>query len=253
MAAVPIGPFVRFVLFGATAAYENWDTISGLFDKHTETGSAPIMGQYVQHVFQMKDASGTYADKERGLVGVHWVNSTGGELDTTWTSADYALVETGMQTLWANLSSSISTEFKLVEHRWYPFGPGVLPPNPPSRVTTIASPIAGTATQVMPHQVATNFTFRTPLRRHWGRICLPISNPAAYGAGGETTSAQVDSYASQGSTYIKSGTANGLAPVVYDRVRKAALGVTALEVDSVPDIIRRRRPRTTAYKKILTS
>jgi hypothetical protein len=47
-------------------------------------------------------------------------------------------------------------------------------------------------------------------------------------------------------------TSQGVVPVVWDRTRKQAYSVTAIEVDSVPDIIRRRRPRDPLYKKILT-
>lgn len=253
MSAVPIGPFVRFALIVATTAYSNWDTISAQFDRHVENPTSPIFGYYVQHIWQMKDQSGTFSDKERAMCGVHWINTTGGDPDYTWTSADYALIESGFQTLFTSLAGNMSTDHKLVEHRWYAFGPGVFPPNPPSRITTIASPIAGSGTQIWPHQAAETLTFRTPLRKHWGRIYLPLGTTGMGNPGGQYAQAVVDSFAAAGSTYLKSGTANGLTPVVWDRLRKSALGVTAIEADSVPDIIRRRRPRQAFYKKILTT
>jgi hypothetical protein len=254
VATVPLGPFVRFVILGATAVYTNWNTITGLFDRAVTGATQPIFGYYVQHCFQMKDGTGAFTDKERGLNGVHWINTTGGDLDTTWTAADYALIETGFQTLWTSLGGMIPNEVRLVEHRWYAFGPGVAAPNPPVRVTTLATPIQGTGTVIQPHQVSSTITFRTSLRRHWGRIYLPIyASTANIVAGGQLSSGAVDAIASAGSSYIKSGNANGLAPVIWDRNRKSALGVTSVEVDSVPDIIRRRRPRQTNYRKILTS
>jgi hypothetical protein len=253
VAAVPLGPFVRFVLFTSTAIYQNWDTISGLFDRHVENASSPIYGYYVQHIWQQKDATGAFTDKERAMCGVHWMNTTGGDLDVTWTSADYALVESGFQALWTAQTSKIPNDFKLIEHRWYPFGPLVTPPNPPVRVTTIASPLTGTGTTTNAHAVAETLTFRTPLRRHWGRIYLPLSNPTNYSAGGQYIQSDVDNIAASGSTYLKSGNANGLVPVIWDRNRKVALGITAVEADSVPDIIRRRRPRTPKAKTVLTS
>lgn len=252
MAAVPLGPFVRYVIMGAVGVYENWDTISGVFDRHVESPTTPIFGQYVQHIFEMKDSSGAFATRERGLTGTHWINTTGGDLDTTWTSADYALVETGFQNYWTSLALYVGNEVRLVEHRWYPFGPGVHPPSAPSRVTTLGSPIAGSSGVGSPHQVAVNLTFRTPLRRHWGRMCLPYFG-GSFAAGGVLSSATVDAYANGGSTYIKSGNANGLSPVIWDRVRGSALGVTAVECDSIPDIQRRRRSRTTSYRKVLTA
>lgn len=254
MAIAPIGPFVRFIITAGYAAYANWDTIHGQFDRAEENSAAPIYGYYVQHIWQMKDSAGSFTDKERAMVGVHWMNTTGGDLDTTWTSADYALVESGFQALWSGLGGMIPDECKLVEHRWYAYGPGVHAPNPPSRITTIGSPLTGTGTAKGPHQVSETLTFRTPLRRHWGRIYLPAFPVAGNAlAGGQWTPSAVDTMTAAASTYMKCGNANGLTPVVWDRNRKSAMGITSVEADSVPDIIRRRRLRVTAYKKILTS
>jgi hypothetical protein len=159
-----------------------------------------------------------------------------------------------METLWTSLGGIIPNEVRLVEHRWYAFGPGVVPPNPPSRVTTIAVPKQGTGTTIPPHQIASTLTFRTALRRHWGRIYLPAFAVAAnVTAGGQLSATMVDTLAAAGSTYLKSGNANGLVPCVWDRNRKVAFGITAVECDSVPDIIRRRRSRVTNYKKILVA
>jgi hypothetical protein len=254
VAIVPLGPFVRFLITAGYAAYANWDTIHGQFDRAEEQPTEPIYGMYVQHVFQQKDSAGSFSDKERGMVGVHWINSTGGDLDVSWTTADYALIETGFQTLWTSLGGLFPNEVRLVEHRWYPFGPGVHAPNPPVRVTTIGSPLTGTGTTILPHQIASTLTFRTALRRHWGRIYLPVYPVAAnIVAGGQLSATAVDTLAAAGSTYLKCGNANGLVPVVWDRNRHSAMGITAVEADSVPDIIRRRRSRVTSYKKILTA
>lgn len=224
-----------------------------MVDRSVEDATHPVYGQYVQHVFDMHDAAGAFTGLQKGMVGVHWINTTGGDLDVTWTSADFALVESGFQTLWTALGSYIPNEVQLVEHRWYQFGPGVLPPNPPSRVTTITA-MPGSGTSVLPHQCAETITFRTPIRRHWGRIYLPVATTGAtMQSGGQFANTVVDTIAAAGSAYVKSGTANGLTPVIWDRNRKSMLGITAVEADSVPDIIRRRRPSATRYKKILTS
>lgn len=253
MAAVPLGPFVRFILFAATGVYQNWDTISGVFDRHVEAPTSPIFGYYVQNLFEMQDAASAFTTRERGMFGVHYINTTGGDLDTTWVTADYAAVESAVQTMWTANAARFSTQVRLVEHRWYAFGPGVNPPNPPIRVTTLGSPIVGTGTISAPHQTATTATFRTALRRHWGRIYLPTFTPSL-GAGGQTTQAICDNIAISVATMIKTpNTSQGIVPVVYDRNRHAALGVTAVEVDSVPDIIRRRRPRNPAFKSVQVS
>jgi hypothetical protein len=244
---------MRAVIMVSAAVYSNWDTINGLFDRHVENGTAPIFGHYVQNIFEMKNASGAFTTRERGLFGMHYINTTGGDLDTTWTSADFAAVESAVQTFWSAMASSISSDYRLVEHRWYPFGPGVLPPNPPARVTTLGTPILGTSSTPMPHQVAITATFRTALRRHWGRIYLPITSFVSI-PGGQGNSTACNSVSGLIATMVKSpSTAQGVVPVIWDRARKSALTITAVEVDSVPDVVRRRRPRDTAYRSIVTS
>jgi hypothetical protein len=241
----------------AATAYSNWGTISGLFSRAVTDAPGPIYGYYVQHIFQMKDQSGAFSDRERGLTGVHWMNTTGGDLDVTWTAADFALVEAGFGTLWSSLAAYIPDEVRLVEHRWYAYGPGVVAtranPQPPARVTAV-TPTAGSVVTRFPHQVAETITFQTTLRRHWGRMYIPVAaTGTSITPGGEWGTTMVDAFANAGSAYIKSGNANGLTPVIWDRVHKVALGITAVEADSVPDIIRRRRPRGTTYRKTLTA
>jgi hypothetical protein len=252
VATVPISPFVRFAIMGAATVFSNWDTIRGLFDRAVETGTAPIYGYYSQHVFEMKDYVGAFTSRERGMYGVHWLNTTGGDLDATWTTADFAAVEAAQESYWAGEAAFISNDYRLVEHRWYSYGPGVVAPNPPARVTTIATPKVGSNATGGPHQVASTGTMRTPLRRHWGRVYLPFA-AAAFGVYGQMTTAQVTARATAfRNSMLGASSSQGVVPVVWDRNRKVALGVTAFEMDAVPDIIRRRRPRTSAARTILS-
>jgi hypothetical protein len=206
----------------------------------------------LQNVFEMKDGAGAFSTRERGLFGIHWINTTGGNLDTTWVTADYTAVESAVQTFWGAYGGA-NTEVRLVEHRWYPFGPGVVKPNPPSRISTLGSPLAGTGSTPIPHQNACTVTLRTALRRHWGRFYTPWFK-ALDGTGGQLFPTTVDAIAAAARTMLTApGTSQGVYPVVWDRNKHRAYGITDIEVDSVTDIVRRRRPRTSAYKKILSS
>lgn len=220
------------------------------------TGIVPgstLIGYYLQAVFQMMNYSGAFTDRERGLFGIHYANTTGGEPDTTWTTADFSAVETAVLAGWDALASSISSDFKLIEFRWYAYGPGVGIPNPPARVQAVSGSHVGTASASSPHQLAMTGTLRTALRRHWGRIYLPIGS-ANLNTHGQASSAGVDSITNTvRSLLVGAEASQGIVPVVYDRVRHQALGVTAIECDSVPDIVRRRRPRDTGYRKVLTA
>jgi hypothetical protein len=248
-----LGSFVHFRV--------EFDAGSGSYSpaengQYTETRTVPStnpVGYYSQHIWQMKNAGGTFTDRERAMFGVHWLNLTSGEVDTTWTAADYLSVESAVEAFFTAQLAKISSDIKLIEHRWYAYGIGVVPPNPPSRITTIATPLVGTNASFSAHQMSSTVTLRTSLRRHWGRIYMPIAD-AATSTGGQFSSSTVDSLAASARTMLMvTPSAQGIVPVVYDRTRHILNGVTAVEVDSVPDVVRRRRPRDSAYKKIYTS
>jgi hypothetical protein len=207
---------------------------------------------YCQHVFEFKDATGVFSVRERGVCGLHYMNTTSDALDPTWVNADYAACEAGFETFWSAIASSLSNDVRLVEHRWYPFGPGVLPPTPPSRVQPVATPIAGTGVSGYVHQAGSTVTLRTALRKHWGRFYLPSCGQGAT-TGGQLGATQVNAYANAARTLMSAGNTQGIVPVIYDRVRKTMFGITAVEVDSVPDIQRRRRPRVATTKVIYTT
>lgn len=248
-----LGSFVRFKLdFGAGSGSLS-PAESGQFTETRTASSATPLGYLSQHIFEMKNFAGAFTTRERGVNTLHWINLTGGELDQSWVAADFAAVEAAVEAFWTANLSSFATSCRLVEHRWYPFGAGVVAPNPPIRVTTLATPIVGTSTGVYVPQVASNITLRTSLRRHWGRIYVPIVT-AAFAPNGQMGSAVVDNLAAAARTMLMvSPSAQGVVPVVWDRVRKLAFGVTAVEVDTVPDIQRRRRPRDPGYKKIFAA
>jgi hypothetical protein len=252
-----LATFFRFkvkipgVSLDLTASDENQFT-----DKLTSADTA-LLGYYCMNLFEMKAYGGAFTTRERGMFGIHYVNSTSGALDTTWTSADYAAVESAVSTAWTAYAAAISTEVRLVEHRWYPYGPGYIgtksAPIPPARVTTLGTPLAGSMSGAHVRQVGSTVTLRTTLRRHWGRFYLPLSS-SNFATNGQLSSTSADSYAATARTMLTSPEASqGVSPVVYDKLRKQVYGVTAIEVDTVPDIQRRRRPRDPGYKKIYTS
>jgi hypothetical protein len=252
VATVAIGPFVRFLIAAGAAAFSNWDSIQGLFQRVQEYPETPVFGMHLHNVFEMKDNAGAFALRERGLFGIHLINVTGGDLDVTWTTTDFSDTESRIKAQWNAMGGLIGSDCRLVEHRWYRFGPGIQPPNPPIRTTNVTT-ATGTGSPVAPHQTATTVTLRTPLRRHWGRFYLPVHSPGTL-TGGQLSTANVDSIASLWrDMFVGAAGLTGVTPVVYDRARRAMMGVTEIEVDSNLDIQRRRRPRTTNYKRIYTA
>lgn len=251
MAAAPIVLWGRWLVTAAAFAYSNWDEITSLFDRVEVDEAQPIFGyRYVAVIDQRDAAAGVWT--ERAQYSIAFVNVTGGDPDYTWTTADFQAIESGSEAFWTALASSIPSTFRLAEHRWYAFGPGVTPPNPVHRFVTLTTPIAGTAGVGTFSQGACAITLKTTLRKHWGRFYLPYS-ATRLDAAGRILTANVDAVATAARTFLTSGSGQGVFPCVYDSTKKVVNGMTAIQVDDIADIVRRRRQAVTQYRKVFTS
>lgn len=180
-----------------------------------------------------------------------WLNVTAGSPDDTWTTADYTTMETILQTAIGNFAGLFGSLTRFREIRWYRHGSGVVAPNPAERVYVLPTPIAGSSSSVVhPPQVACSVTFRTAVRRSWGRTYLPISG-VTLNAQGRLASSLCDTIAGYVNTMVTSAAAADFRLVVTSIPLKAALNVEKIEVDDVTDVIRRRRWKHTTYRKLL--
>jgi hypothetical protein len=148
----------------------------------------------------------------------------------------------------------------VTEYRWYvreftPVGPGnaFLDSGPPARVTTKS--LAGTGTNYMPPQVAFALTEKTAWPKHWGRTYLPTPQ-GLHVFGDRWTSACVDTIVGAANTLYQGLAAAEFFPVVpvtqvASDPARALVGITQVQGDDIPDVIRRRRPRNTTYRKVL--
>jgi hypothetical protein len=180
-----------------------------------------------------------------------FLNFTSGAPDDTWTAGDYTTLESALQTWWTATKAYSDPKTKLREIRWHRAGAGITPPNPAERVfiLTTMDPGTGTAGLAVP-QVACSITFRTAVRRSWGRTYLPFNGlqPTVQGRLGNST---VDAIATATQTLVTTAAAADFALVVSAVRLNAALVVERIEVDDVLDIIRRRRWKHTGYRKML--
>lgn len=251
MAAAPIVLWGRFLITAGAAVYANWDEITQLFDRVEVDEAAPIFGyRYVAVIGERDAAAGVWT--QRAQYSVAFVNVTSGDPDYTWTTADFSAIEAGSEALWTALAAKLPTSYRLEEHRWYAYGPGVSPPNPVHRYVTLATPIPGTSSAATHMSAASAVTLKTTLRKHWGRYYMPIS-VSRMDAAGRMSSAEVDAWATAARTWLTSGSGQGVLPVVYDSTNHVVHGMTALQVDDIPDVVRRRRQSVTQYRKTFTS
>jgi len=229
---------------GSDHPYAPADTASG--------GTDAVTGVAVRRVVLVFDRTGQIAGADPAVMHFDFLNITGGNPDDTWTAGDYTTIETALGAWWTTTKPYVQSNIKLDSYRWYPIGEGVSPPNPAERVTTVASAGTGSGT-VAPPQVACSLTFRTSVRRSWGRTYLPLGGLSAtnMAAGGQFTSSAVDVLAGALNTLVTSCASSDFYLVVTSKVLHAALTVEKVEVDSNLDVIRRRRWKASTYKKIL--
>lgn len=188
------------------------------------------------------EAAGIAGDA--AMVSLDLVNYTGGDVDSTWTDADFIEAENAIAVWWSAILQYFTANTILDEVRWYRFGPSIAPPQPAVRVFQYNSP--GTAaTEPLPPQVSVSVTEKTPLRRRWGRMYLPAPAEITNDGNGRIVASVGNAIANATETlYSSLGTAE-LVPVVYSPTAQRAYSVTGIQVDDLFDVIRSRRHKVT--------
>ena len=247
------------------AVYDRIRFLWGAFDLTHEEGVTPSYGTSivtagasavlgagvgVRRVEIKIDRSTPHPSADPAVMHFDWLNTTGGSPDDTWTSGDYTTMETHLDAFITSLLGVMPTGYKIPQYSWYRVGPGIAPPNPAERVLLKTTPLTCSgANQIAVPQVACSLTFRTGIRRSWGRTYMPYSY--TFTSSGNLPSAMVDSIASSVDTLVRAADGDGFKLVVISRRYSSALTVEHIEVDDVFDVIRRRRWKASTYKKIL--
>lgn len=180
-----------------------------------------------------------------------FVNVTSGEIDTTWTTADFAGVEARLRTFYAAISAYLSTVSSLREFRWsvLPNPPGE--DNPAVRVAPPSTALTFTGSSQAVPQLACNVTKIVPLRRHWGRVALGPLGLGMAGTDGRVPTANVDAIAAAANTLVNGLQADDTPMIVFNRATGVGLAVEGVKVDNTMDVVRSRRFRTKTYSKQL--
>lgn len=174
---------------------------------------------------------------------------------------DSAAVESKLDTWWTSQKTAIGSHWKLNGYVWrdfgmdYPLGETGLSKPGPTRRTTSRS-VAATGTEPgSPDQTSTTVTFITASRKHWGRIYLPAPANNQLGSYGRLSSASVDATCGFFHTLLNdmNDDARQIDTFVWSPKYRGALSVWKLQMDDVPDVVRRRRPKVATYRKVYTS
>lgn len=204
----------------------------------------------VRRVLVKYDRTTVEAGMDPAEVHFDFLNLTAGSPDDTWTSGDYTTLETALDTFFTAIAPYVPSSHKVSQYDWYRVGVGVVPPNPAERSTVKGTPIAGSGSLANPLQVASSLTFRTSVRRSWGRTYLPVGG-ISVNSNGRIGSTQVNALCTAGQTLANSAASSDFYLGVTSKKLNAFLVAEKIEVDDVLDIVRRRRPKAAIYKKIL--
>lgn len=229
-------------------------------DLLTHESPAPSVMQWRKLMVKIENISAGAVSQDAAWCTWDLVNITGGNVDNSWTTGDYTTAEALFTTFWGSMLSKINNYGKVSEYRWYtrefngydqekPFKDS----GPPQRVTTVS--YTGSGGGAGPSQMALTLTERTAWPKHWGRVYIPFFSPGLMTSDRIATST-VDAVGTATNTLYNGLATAELFPVVaVTQVKndpaRALLTVDHITVDNVPDVIRRRRPRNTTYRKTL--
>lgn len=257
----PLGPVVKWVYRlapGVAAA------IDELLDQ-VEDGAEPSWMK-VQAVFTRGTPVGTIEDK--AICTWDIANLTDGNFDSSWSAADFTAVKARVNGMISDWAAMMSNQFTCTERRYYltrfaeiqtpehRFEYGGAP------ISLDVVPIVGaSASEALPYQVALSVTERTAWPRHWGRFYLPGATETLSDGKGRWTAATVNSLLASFTSHYNWFWDNQfpiIVPVTQRmnpgdppgtvRLVKEILSVNELQIDDIPDVQRRRRPKQPAIR-----
>lgn len=215
-----------------------------------------------RHVQLVAQPVGNQTNSDRAVTTWDIVNITNGAIDNSWTDADYSTVQASLSTLAQLWLPHMGSAYQLVETRYYrrAFNPMTMDKpfqvsGPPERTYPINLPGTSSGSTTV-RQVAVTSTDITTYPRHWGRNYWPFPGSLLFTANGFIDTPSVDSWALAVHDSYQALMAAEFFPVVpVTQVAKVPtrglLGITAIQVDNNPDVMRSRRPKFTTYRKQL--
>jgi hypothetical protein len=196
----------------------------------------------------------TLVAEDVDVVTMSFLKAPGGTPTDAWDTSDYTTLETALGTLWNSLKVAYPNYIGPVEYRWYADGPAFHPAptdgNPARRVTT-PTLVVGSVTSgaTLPPQDAISVTFKTDIRKHWGRVYMPAPAVGAnVNLNGTLADSVCDLYRGAFVTFFNAARAASLVPVVFSLTASTAFGINSVQVDDLIDVMRKRRWKRAAYK-----
>lgn len=217
--------------------------------------------EWRRFVYEVTRTTPSGTTEDRAQFKLDLINITSGDIDNTWTTGDLTTCHNALFALGTALKPYTAPthsfdRIKAYRMRFNPV-PDLKRPfadsGPP--VWNAQSAQVGTGTGVLPYQVAATVTLRTAWPKHWGRIYLPGPHATAIDTTGRFTSTYRGGVNGAVDACLDTLAAADFFPVVpVGQLDKdpfhALLGVELNVTDDVPDVQRRRRPRSVAARSV---
>lgn len=210
--------------------------------------------------FKWQDtASGDTADDQYFTIDV--ANITNGDIDSTWTQADYDTVVGVFATMVAQMAPLVIPRMWCESVSAYvmafnPYGNPKPFAQSGSPEITVPIGVTGSAGGNAAPQTSCTVTEETPSRKNWGRFYLPAVGGGAFDTAGRISNANVDALAQNVHDQYETLMGAQFFPVVpvtsVDKQPIRALQtVSGIRVDNVADVHRSRRHKRQTHRAIL--
>lgn len=240
---------------GAIAAYLLDDFTEGTSDNSVEA----VGWVRVQVCWSRATPTGTAEDL--AMVTFDLVNLTGGAVDKTFTAGDFTAIDAALNTWLTAIRGWQSATHSCHSFRYYSmaFDPPAWPARrfaisgPPIHVTTL-TPVAGAGPNNA-YQVSATVTERTALAGHWGRIYIPGLGSSSFDGFGRILPGGRNVFRDATAALFATLRAADFYPVVPMTQHNKApafglMGIQSISVDDIPDVQRRRRPKTVVARSV---
>lgn len=230
-----------------------------------------LQWRYLSFRYTRATPAGTQEDMAQWGLNIAQVSA--GLLNTDWQAADYTTVDGNVEALWTILRTVTSNTHTLVDYQYHlrsysselKIGLSVpqtvtepdgsvreiqrFAPSGPPLHTVVKNQGGSVSGTPHPYSSAMSVTLKSAVRRHWGRVYLPgLASALTPGAFGRFDVVQMQTVADAFHDFFAAIDTAGFAIVVPSSQanRKYAAGllsVTQVQVDDIPDTVRRRRSK----------
>jgi len=258
---LPLPPWARVLVFLGEPIL--WRTAEALVDHFTQESDTDAL-EWRRLVLEVTRATPTGTTEDKASMSFDLINYTGGNIDPSWVSADFVTCEGYFDQWWDTLAPQVGNSHTLSAYKWYRmhFAEPMTADRrfaltgPPVRNQPKTKPGTNTTSE-LPYQIAISVTEKTAVPRHWGRFYFPgltADACSSTSAPGRFVSSTVNAFADATAELYEDLQGSDFYPIVVStQSNKVLTGayhhVTSLQVDDIPDVIRRRRPRTPTIRR----